>query len=686
MRKFLLLSLNLFFAQMIYAQCTTGLVISAYIEGSSNNKCIEIYNPTNAGIDLSNCQLERYSNGGSSATNISLGASTLASGTYFLICNSGTDMSALGQAGCVPDISSGSVSHNGDDTYALTCGGVVQDGIGAIGAGDPGTEWGSGTCSTANNSLFFDVENTCQTWDPTGASNAAYDAYLSAQCGNGYITAGASNDGSGLNACAPASSCGITALGTASINCLAQTPGTDMVEVSISYTGVQAGATITNNGMGAISGDDPATVTNGTIVITLNEGQMWDIEITHADCSGLTASGTVDANECRPCPDSQLNFQMINPCGNDGDNEFISFSTGSATVNVDDLAFGVINAPGDASWNYFWGGSNVSPTDYGCQGVTSSSTTYGLLDPTNDAGQIATLVAELNGVAGCAPPLFIAAPEMILPGSDVIVFLGAGDADGFDDVATNLDFSNNCGNTYYAVFGTGTDGGGYFSNSNPRTSILDFGGGCDCATTFDYNPSSGSPGYVFNGSDYATGGPCVPPSVVLPVDLLFLNGRKADDRVVLNWATANEVNNDYFEVEWSKNGRDFEVIGMEDGFGNTYQETHYAHNHKTPVLGHNYYRLRQVDLDGSFAYSSLVVVDFKQKGNIRLSSSLSSGQIDVEFVGDEATVEVYDIQGRRLVITNLKQSGTLDVSAIESGIYIVTVTVGEEIMTKKLVK
>ncbi|MFT2090290.1 ExeM/NucH family extracellular endonuclease [Paraglaciecola sp. 2405UD69-4] len=127
-----------------------SVFISEYIEGSSNNKAIELYNSTGADIDLSasNYQLGRFSNGGTSATLISL-EGTLEAGGVFVIANTSSAQDILD----VADQTSGSLNHNGDDAYELYADGIVIDSFGQVGT-DPGSEWGTAPTDTQNNTLI----------------------------------------------------------------------------------------------------------------------------------------------------------------------------------------------------------------------------------------------------------------------------------------------------------------------------------------------------------------------------------------------------------------------------------------------------------------------------------------------------------------------------------------------------
>lgn len=143
-----------------------NLFFSEYVEGSSTNKAIEIYNGTGADVDLSNYTLVQFNNGATRTTGTRFAlqlSGTLASGDVYVIANSGSSSVILASA----DLSTGSslMTFNGDDALAIynsadvTVTGAVIDAaaveidiLGKIGE-DPGAEWGSGTASTADNTI-----------------------------------------------------------------------------------------------------------------------------------------------------------------------------------------------------------------------------------------------------------------------------------------------------------------------------------------------------------------------------------------------------------------------------------------------------------------------------------------------------------------------------------------------------
>ena len=128
----------------------TGVFFSEYIEGTSNNKALEIYNGTGAPLNISNYRVRMYFNGSSSAgTTVTL-AGTVAPGDVFVLAQSAATAAIAAQA----DQFSSASWYNGDDAITLEFipTNSVVDSIGQIGF-DPGSEWGTGLVSTADNTL-----------------------------------------------------------------------------------------------------------------------------------------------------------------------------------------------------------------------------------------------------------------------------------------------------------------------------------------------------------------------------------------------------------------------------------------------------------------------------------------------------------------------------------------------------
>ena len=137
-------------APAVSAAPPTDLFISEYIEGSSNNKAIEIYNGTGATVNLATgmYDIQLFSNGATTAgLTISLTGS-VADGDVYVVAASAANAAILAQA----DQTSSAGLWNGDDALVLRKNGAVIDSFGIVG-NDPGTEWGTGLTSTADNTL-----------------------------------------------------------------------------------------------------------------------------------------------------------------------------------------------------------------------------------------------------------------------------------------------------------------------------------------------------------------------------------------------------------------------------------------------------------------------------------------------------------------------------------------------------
>lgn len=196
---------------------TSELFFSEYIEGSSNNKALEIYNGTGAAIDLAagGYNVQMYFNGSASAgLTINL-TGVVADGDVYVVAHSSADQVILAQA----DQTNGSGWFNGDDAVVLRKGTILIDVIGQVGS-DPGSEWGTGLTSTADNTLRR--KDTVCAGDPDGSN--AFDPAVE---WDGFAT----NTFGGLGA--HAASCGPLTLEPKINEFSASTVGTDVEWVEV---------------------------------------------------------------------------------------------------------------------------------------------------------------------------------------------------------------------------------------------------------------------------------------------------------------------------------------------------------------------------------------------------------------------------------------------------------------------
>jgi len=146
----------------ISAPASADLIISEYIEGSSNNKAIELYNNADTEISLEGYVLGLYSNGSSSVGNSIDLTGTLAANTTYIISNPGATADILD----IADTTSTVTYYNGDDALVLTKDGVIVDSFGQVGV-DPGSFWSDATAQTQNKTLRRKLSITSGRTDST---------------------------------------------------------------------------------------------------------------------------------------------------------------------------------------------------------------------------------------------------------------------------------------------------------------------------------------------------------------------------------------------------------------------------------------------------------------------------------------------------------------------------------------
>lgn len=170
---------------------------------------------------------------------------------------------------------------------------------------------------------------------------------------------------------------------------------------------------------------------------------------------------------------------------------------------------------------------------------------------------------------------------------------------------------------------------------------------------------------------------------VLPVSLVGFSARPVDGAVTVEWTTQTETNSDRFVVEHSLNGRDFTAIGSLAAAGNSLGNIDYRLLHRNAVDGINYYRLEQVDRDGSRTWSNVVAVELKRGPNILLprpNPATDMVQIDLP-LGLEGgfSFRITDATGRlvRTIMGNTTKDPSfvdLPVSDLEGGSYLTTLS------------
>jgi hypothetical protein len=192
----------------------------------------------------------------------------------------------------------------------------------------------------------------------------------------------------------------------------------------------------------------------------------------------------------------------------------------------------------------------------------------------------------------------------------------------------------------------------------------------------EYYENGGGNRVTFN---YVTG--------TLPVTWSYLNGFNDKNVNVLEWRTATETNNDGFDVERSLDGKTFSSIGWVDGQHTTQVEQQYSFTDAAPSAGWNYYRLKQLDLDGKFNFSQLIPVSVSEslslypnpaQNHIYVSGLDFRNPVDVT-ITDLVTHRSYSLRQDAL------QPSRFLINNIVPGLYSCHVSNGEQTFTQKII-
>lgn len=196
--------------------------------------------------------------------------------------------------------------------------------------------------------------------------------------------------------------------------------------------------------------------------------------------------------------------------------------------------------------------------------------------------------------------------------------------------------------------------------------------GCAASTSITLTPSCGIP---------------------LPVELISFTAKKEGDVAILNWATATEMNNNYFEVEHSTNGDDFAQLDkVYSKNGNSTSVQNYKYTHDFPAKGINYYRLKQVDFDGAYEYTDVRSVVFGNASGLSIYPNPTNSMLNVKApigMDQSSTLEIVNGSGQVVrSISGANLTGTvleLNVSDLALGFYFIQVRTSNDLYREQFV-
>jgi len=178
----------------------------------------------------------------------------------------------------------------------------------------------------------------------------------------------------------------------------------------------------------------------------------------------------------------------------------------------------------------------------------------------------------------------------------------------------------------------------------------------------------------------------------LPIILAKFAAQKVGNSVIIGWSTSLETNNSYFVVERSANGVDFAPVARVQAVGNSQTLSNYQAFDHNPLPGTSYYRLRQVDTDGTWTVSKLVAIDFDGQETFvfKILPNPSQGRFRLAFGGLTAQAQVrftiFNVLGQPVADgTTSSLAEELDLSDLAKGVYLIRVEALGQFRTQRIV-
>lgn len=366
--------------------------------------------------------------------------------------------------------------------------------------------------------------------------------------------------------------------------------------------------------------------------------------------------------------------------------------------------------PGDG------GDFDVNALDFGAETVSGTpfergSSAIGGKNGTNSgASAWVTGLTAANYSNNTDTRLMTPSYNLTLPGTYTLRFYRKNTFEiGWDGM--RVEYSLNKGDTWTALGAAGPNWYDFNNNANTTAFPLGepfFNGTRSSFTLCEYDISSlsGNPSVAFRirfkSDAYVTSvGTAIDDFQILgqannplPVELVEFTGTPEDDHNRLAWTTLSEINSDRFELQRSADGITFEKIGEVKGAGNSISLLRYEFRDPDVVPGEMYYRLRIVDMDGSYEFSGTIVISrgSSQHGLVKYvypNPFLDELNIVLNQSNAPVNVKLYGLNGslvidRTIEPTNSISSFRIPTDQLSEGVYLIQVTDGKHSFVEKL--
>ncbi len=185
--------------------------------------------------------------------------------------------------------------------------------------------------------------------------------------------------------------------------------------------------------------------------------------------------------------------------------------------------------------------------------------------------------------------------------------------------------------------------------------------------------------------------------IPIPVELISFTATTNGKEVILNWSTATELNNLGFKIQRSAEGEEFFTVGFVNGHGTTTEMQNYSFADKNLDNGNYYYRLKQVDYDGSYEYSDVVEVEWRAFNSFLLEQNYPNPFNPTTTIGfglqnkTNVKITILNAIGEEaaVVLNEEREPGfhqvEFNAANLPSGVYLYRMQAGNFVETKKMI-
>lgn len=248
---------------------------------------------------------------------------------------------------------------------------------------------------------------------------------------------------------------------------------------------------------------------------------------------------------------------------------------------------------------------------------------------------------------------------------------------GFDNTISNYNTTNSSGSGFIDVNITRTG----FSGLNVSTTyirvatlVYEYGAGTSTSdevtlgiTLGNTNIRDGSNNILTNNSGTGIS------NQQLPITLKSFNLTYLNEKVTLDWTTANEENNEGFEIQRSYDGITFDAIGFVKGSGNSLNPIEYSYTDPLVINGASgnvFYRIRQIDYDGKYNFTPTRLISLNGESKLIFYPNPAENLITIQS-NETVSVEIMDLTGKVVLRGGNLNSSTIDITSIAKGTYMI---------------